>query len=310
MKRFSQIILSFLIAFSLAAVVFAQKNAPAKKNPEGPTKEWIEKIKKAAPEKPTAAATKRKVLVFSLFTGYNHTVIPYANEVIKVLGEKSGAFTADVTTDIEALTPERLAAYDVLVLNNNCSKAPRRDLFLDELERNAKYRGMTEQERKAKTDALEKSLLDFVEGGRGLVVLHGAPSMLNNSEKFAKMIGGNFDFHPPGQKVTLHTVNPDDPLAAAFKGKEPFVHFDEPYCFGGPYKKLDFRPLLYMDVKELKNVGKLANDKTPRYVAWVKTHGKGHVFYCSPSHNPQSYENPVLLQFMLDGIQYASGDIR
>ena len=47
-----------------------------------------------------------------------------------------------------------------------------------------------------------------------------------------------------------------------------------------------------------------------RYISWIKPHGEGRVFYCSPSHNAQSFENPQLLQFMLNGIQYALGDLK
>ena len=46
-----------------------------------------------------------------------------------------------------------------------------------------------------------------------------------------------------------------------------------------------------------------------RYISWIKPYGEGRVFYCSPSHNAQSFENPKLLQFMLNGIQYALGDL-
>ena len=47
----------------------------------------------------------------------------------------------------------------------------------------------------------------------------------------------------------------------------------------------------------------------PRYVAWIKLHGEGRVFYCSPSHFPESYESATMLRFILDGIQYATGDL-
>ena len=47
-----------------------------------------------------------------------------------------------------------------------------------------------------------------------------------------------------------------------------------------------------------------------RYTAWIKKYGKGRVFYCSPSHNAQSFEKPELLQFLLDGIQYTLGDLK
>ena len=45
------------------------------------------------------------------------------------------------------------------------------------------------------------------------------------------MVGGAFDYHPPNQEVTIRTVDEKHPLVAAFRGKEPFVHRDEPYCF-------------------------------------------------------------------------------
>ena len=47
-----------------------------------------------------------------------------------------------------------------------------------------------------------------------------------------------------------------------------------------------------------------------RYVAWIKPHGQGRVFYCSPSHFPESYQSATLLQFILDGVQYAAGDLK
>ena len=45
-------------------------------------------------------------------------------------------------------------------------------------------------------------------------------------------------------------------------------------------------------------------------IAWIKEHGKGRVFYCSLGHNKHIFWDPVLLQFYLDGIQYALGDLK
>ena len=70
--------------------------------------------------------------------------------------------------------PDKLAGYDVLVLNNNCSVSPRRNLFLDVLEKDAKYSSLDAQARQARADELERSILDFVRGGKGLVCIHGA----------------------------------------------------------------------------------------------------------------------------------------
>lgn len=287
----------------------AEKIPYAESNIVPPTPEWSAKVKEAAPEKTTVDAPQRKLLVFSLRTGYDHKVMPHVDRVFEILGQKTGAFDTTVTVDIEQLMPENLSKYDVLVLNNNCSKGPRRNLFLDELETNPKYADMTDQQRQAKSDALEQSMLDFVAGGKGLVVVHGAPTLLNNSAKFTDMVGGAFHYHPPNQEVTVRTVDENHPLVAAFRGKGPFIHRDEPYCFNGAYENMNFRPLLSMDVDGLKDPKGHVGD-LKRYVAWIKPHGKGRVFYCSPSHFPESYESPTILQFVLDGVQYAAGDLK
>jgi type 1 glutamine amidotransferase len=300
---------SFLLIAGLAIDCRGEKIPYANGKIKPPTAEWTAKIEKLAPARATAKAAKRKVLVFSLFTGFKHDVAPHVDRVIEILGRKSGAFDSTRTVDIEALTPQALAAYDVLVLNNNCSIAPRRNLFLDELERNPKYRDMTAEQRQAKADALEQSLLDFVAAGKGIVLIHGAPTMLNNSPKFTEMVGGAFDYHPANQEVTLRTVDAEHPLVAAFRGKGPFIHRDEPYCFKGPYEKLNFHPLLSLDAKKIED-SKRQVGKIVRYVAWIKPYGKGRVFYCSPSHFPESYESSTLLQFLLDGVQYACGDLK
>lgn len=299
--------------FGLAGLLLTSsigaETLPKPKKIVPPTKAWATIVEKNAPAKPTVEAPIRKVLVFSRFTGYNHLVIPHTDRAIEIIGKKSDAYQTIITRDIEMLMPESLAKYDVLVLNNNCSVGPRRNLFLDVFEKDAKYKDLTKEERQARAAELEKSILDFVRGGKGLVGAHGAPTMLNNSAKFGEMIGGAFDYHPPAQPVTVTTVDAKHPLVAAFKGKEPFIHTDEPYCFTRAYKKKDFVPLLKMDTASLKDPKKRAA-KDVRYIAWVKPYGKGRVFYCSPSHFPESFESPTILRFYLDGIQYAAGDLK
>jgi type 1 glutamine amidotransferase len=298
-----------LLVAALGSTLHAEKLPYAKSEIVPPTPQWLDAVRRNAPPRPTVAAPKRKLLVFSLFTGYDHKVIPHVDRVFQILGEKSAAFTATVTVDIEMLTVGHLASYDTLVLNNNCSEGERRNLLLDELERNAKYRGMSERERQAKADALEQSLLGFVAHGKGLVAIHGAPTMLNNSAKFTEMIGAAFEYHPPNQEVTVRMVREDHPLVAAFRGKGSFIHRDEPYCFHGAYETLNFRPLLSMDVERIQDpIGRVG--ERVRYVAWIKTYGEGRVFYCSPSHFPESYESATLLRFLLDGVQYATGDLK
>jgi len=300
---------TFALWLITAAVGAAERIPEPDQKIVPPAPEWEGVVRAAAPAKPTVQAAKRKLLVFSRFTGYDHKVIPHVDRVFQILGAKSGSFDTTVSVDIESLASESLNAYDVLVLNNNCSKGPRRHLLLDVLETDSKYQGLTPAEREKKANALEQSLLAFVGGGKGLVVIHGAPTMLNNSKEFTGMVGGAFFYHPPNQEVTVRTVDASHPLVAAFQGKEPFIHRDEPYCFHGPYERMEFRPLLFMDTQGLRDPKGEAG-KMVRYVAWIKPYGQGRVFYCSPSHFPESYTSPTLLRFLLDGTQYASGDLK
>jgi type 1 glutamine amidotransferase len=44
-------------------------------------------------------------------------------------------------------------------------------------------------------------------------------------------------------------------------------------------------------------------------VAWIKSEGKGRVFYCSLGHAENVFQDAAVLRFYLDGIQFALGDL-
>ncbi len=296
---YKQILLGVFIAFSILEAGAQQKSVEC-------DDAWVKKIEKIAPAKAEVQPTKaRKVLVFSLFTGFDHWVIPHTNAVLKVLGEKTGAFEVEVSTNIFKFEKKNLAEYDAVVLNNNCSVGPQRDLFLDVLNQDE---SLTEEQRKKKAAELEANLIQYVKKGGGLMVVHGGIVMQNNSMPFSEMVGGSFDYHPAQQEITLELADPNHPLLKAFNG-EAFVHIDEPYLFNKAYAEKDFRPLLYMDTSKLTNKKKPIDEQI-KYVSWIKKHGKGRVFYVSPSHNAQSFEDGRLLKFYLDGAQYVLGDLK
>jgi type 1 glutamine amidotransferase len=266
---------------------------------------WKDKIKSIAPEKATFPAKKKRVLVFSLHTGFDHWVRPHTEEMVKILGEKSGAFTVTGSKDISMMELKNLKQFDVLVLNNTNSKPDQRNLFWDKLKESQTDSAAVMK----KALELEANLRKFVETGGGLLVLHGGNTTLNNSMDFSRLIGGSFDYHPPQQAIQVRLEDPNHPLVQAFP-KEGFNHVDEPYFYKNTYAELDFKPLLYFNNAEITNQRKgkeLTEGKT--YVAWIRAEGKGKVMYISPSHNAQSFENPDLLQFYLDGLQYVAGDV-
>jgi uncharacterized protein len=312
MMQAGRIFLSFTAAVVISFISLAAEK-PADEYQVTP--DWLAAIEKIAPgQAPAKPLKERTILVFSLITGFDHKVTPKTLEVVKILGKKTGAWKVIESNDIEQFMPENLKAYDAVVLNNNCPDRKDRDIFRDVLvnlvdKYGAKYKTLPLAEREAKAKLLLDSLLNYVENGGGLIVLHGAIANFNNDDRFSALLGGSFDFHPPAQELKLTPVDANHPLTACFEGK-PFVHKDEPYFFNRAYTNMNFKQLLEMDmgqIKKSKNTATLSSIK--RYTAWIRRQGKGHVFYCSPSHFPASFDQPALLQFMVGGIQYALGDL-
>lgn len=295
-----RILLPFFILFYFINVG-AQSFEPIEIN-----NEWLASIEKLAPSKTTIAAdSKKKILVFSKATGFDHWTIPHNLGMLKILARKSNAFEIHIGYDIENFDKKNLKKYDAVILNNSNPSGPDRDLFSDLLKQNTTLTALEINEEAA---VYEKNLMNYVKKGGGLMILHGAITVQNNSKEFSKMTGGSFDYHPKQQEIHVKEVDVNHPMVKAFNGKG-LTHVDEPYFFKNAYFDYNFRPLLYMDVAKLDGLKKEVDEKVI-YVSWIKRHGKGRVFYSSPGHNAQSMENPELLQFFLDGIQYVVGDLK
>lgn len=296
MKHTCTIIL--LLLFQIAQ---AQNHEPFKVN-----KEWLAKIEQLAPFNTTIKdVTKKKILVFSKATGFDHWTIPHNAEMLKILGTKTNAFEVHIKFDIEQFEKQNLKQYDAVVFNNCNPNGPDRDLFADLLQQNS---SLSDTEIKTLAPKYEANMLNYVKKGGGLMILHGGITVQNNSKIFSQMTGGSFDYHPKQQTIHIQEVDKTHPLVKAFEGNG-LTHFDEPYFFKNAYFDYNFRPLLYMKVDELEGLKKETKEKLV-YVSWIKRFGKGRVFYSSPSHNAQSLEEPRLLHYFLDGLQYVVGDLK
>jgi type 1 glutamine amidotransferase/HEAT repeat protein len=246
-------------------------------------------IAAAAPARPRATPAKpRAILVFYRTEGFVHTSIPYANEALREIGARSGAYRADFSEDMAVFTPARLAAYDAVVFQNTTALA-----FSDPAQRRA--------------------LLDFVRSGKGLVGIHAATDNFYTWPEAQAMIGGLFRNHPwkSIDTVGIKVDDPDSPLVAAFGGKGFWLR-EEIYEIVGPYGRDRQRVLLSVDLTKATDwrpPEKLTRTDADFPIAWVKAYGKGRVFYTSLGHNTNLFSVPELLQFYLDGIQFALGDL-
>ncbi|HQK78029.1 MAG TPA: ThuA domain-containing protein, partial [Candidatus Hydrogenedentes bacterium] len=163
-----------------------------------PTDAELAKIREAAPEKPTVAPrSPRRVLVFSLVpTGYVHSAIPYGEAALRIIAEKTGAFSVECSNNIAMFEPENLNRFDAVFFNNTNSA-----LFLpgdfDTL-------SGAQKEAARKRDAeLKQSLAAFIRNGKGIVALHAALAIFAEWEAWGDIIGGRFDNHPWNKEVTV-----------------------------------------------------------------------------------------------------------
>tara|TARA_B100001059_G_scaffold50628_1_gene43870 strand:+ start:67828 stop:68757 length:930 start_codon:yes stop_codon:yes gene_type:complete len=289
-----------VLLFSSFSLIYGQRFQPFELNSE-----WKEKIESMVRvQKKTDTRKKKKLLIFSLHTGYQHWSIPHTEAVMEIIAQNSGAFEITLSKDYTVFYKNKISKFDVIILNNTNSHGERRDLFWDIFNKDS---SLNSQQKINKARKLENNIIQFVKKGKGLMLLHGAIVMQNNSIDFSDMTGGSFDFHPPQQELHIKLVNPNHPLVSSFDS-DGFVHYDEPYFFKNAYYRYDFRPLLYIELDKIKMKRERPKDKI-KYVSWIKRYGRGRVFYSSPSHNAQSYENPKLLEFLGNGLLYAAGFI-
>jgi len=150
---------------------------------------------------------------------------------------------------------------------------------------------------------LVANLDEYVLNGGNLIGIHSA-----TDNRFGAVIGGFFSGHPWSGKVGVKVDDPEHPLCKAFEGKGFWTN-DEIYQFNrGVYTRQKLRVLLSLDMNVVKKKGSREDDDNA--VAWIKEHGKGRVFYCSLGHNPKAFHDPRIVRFMLDGVQFALGDLQ
>jgi len=302
------------IAITLAIVILALCCAEAGELSSFVTEGAAARIRAAAP--PAASvkpARPRKILVLTESAKdlaharreqgmkfVPHPSAPNCAMAVAAIGQKTGAFTATVTSDPTVFSSNGLKDFDAIILANVYLEGK---LF-------RVPRDLNDRE-KAVFEARQKALLEFVKDGKGLVGIHNATCTALGWAEYNKMIGGTHHGHVwyAHQNVPIKVEKPKHPLNAAFAGAG-FTIRDDIYAFTAPYSHESVQVLLSVDTsKAPKSVtaDRLDGDYP---VSWVKSYGKGRVFYTSLGHDPATFENPKFLRHLLDGIQFAIGDLK
>jgi putative membrane-bound dehydrogenase-like protein len=132
-----------------------------------------------------------------------------------------------------------------------------------------------------------QALLTYVENGGGFVPVHCASACWGRSPRFVRLVGGRFKEHGGGE-FTVANVLEDHPV---LQGLDGFSAWDETYVHDDHG---DDRTILQ------------TRDGEPW--TWVRTQGKGRVFYTAAGHDHRVWDLPAYQQLLRRGLEWAAGD--
>lgn len=246
----------------------------------------LKMIEKALQKVPTVKTKKvPQILVYSKASGFAHKSIPTGVKALRALALKTGAFRPKFSQSVEDFSAENLKNFDGLIFNN-CTRAEK--AFVSPKERSA--------------------LLNFIRKGKGFVGFHGASDAgMPKWQEYTNMIGGCFDGHPwnAGGTWPFRVEDPGHVLSKSFDANT-FRFSDEIYQYKG-YDRQNLRVLISLDANKSGKSGKSPTQDYP--VSWVKSYGKGRVFYSNFGHNKATWWTPFLLEHFLAGIRWSVGEL-
>jgi len=218
------------------------------------------------------SAKKKRILVFSKTAGFHHSSIKVGVTAIQKLGLEN-KFDVDTTINAEKFTAQNLKQYAAVVFLNTTG-----DVLNNEQQ-----------------TAFEQ----YIKGGGGYVGVHAATDTEYEWSWYGKLAGAWFINHPHQQVATLNVINRN--TIATKDLPEIWKRKDEWYNFKDISK--DIKVLITIDESSYEG-GKNA---PVHPMAWYHDFDGGRSFYTELGHVEESYADPLYLQHLLGGIQYAMG---
>jgi type 1 glutamine amidotransferase/sugar phosphate isomerase/epimerase len=252
------------------------------------TKQQIEAaLPRTAYAKPKKA---RKLLVIESLHGMSHNTIPHTNVMLQRLGAVTGAWTAEFNNDLDLLKYPAIKAYDGVFLNSIVGEA-------------------------LADPAVREGLSRFVREGGGLGGIHGTPWASRNWNEFAEIIGAQDAPHRIERGV-MRIFDPASPLVKPLGG-QPITMAEEYYRFEHEGRSRLRWEQVHVVLTVALDDPAIEPRPWPGYkrpdniypVSWIRSYGKGRVFYSSIGHMPETFTTPALVGHFLAGVQFLLGDL-
>lgn len=144
------------------------------------------------------------------------------------------------------------------------------------------------------TPEIQRGFVDFVEGGRGLFVIHSGLVGYRDESLFRDLVGGVFTRHPEQCDVTVHTTagsRATDPTAADFTERDEHYFVD---TFGDDLS-------LFLQSTSTDGV---------QPAGWTREQGRGRVCVLTPGHNLGVWLNAEYQKRIIAALEWCGGRVQ
>ncbi len=226
---------------------------------------------------PTQAKPPDRLLYFTLSSGFKHDVLPLSHDIVRELGESSGAFSVTVSEDVAVFAPENLRRFGAVMFFTTGELPMSRD---------------------------EKAaFVDFVRRGHGFVGVHSATDTFYLWPDYLELIGGYFNEHPWHETVTVAVAEPANPLVG-FLGRS--LQLDDEIYQISDFDWRGSHVLLRLDPSSVDLTRPGVHRRFYGWpLAWTRAYGKGRVFYTALGHDENVWRDPRYQRLLLNGILWS-----
>jgi type 1 glutamine amidotransferase len=222
-----------------------------------------------------------KVLVYTKNgKGYVHDNIPSAVIALQKLGVEN-KFKVDVSDDPAVFTEDNLKQYTMLIFPSTNN-----DVF--------------------DTDQQRLAFRRYIQAGGGFVGIHSVTGTERNWRWFKQLIGGTFSWHARNQTFSAQIIKPEHPslqgLPKIWSRKDECYFTKELYPGIEVIMAHDISSLNPNEEEKIKNFSAPFGNLYP--AVWHQNFDGGNMWLTTFGHDKESYEEPVYLQHILQGIKY------
>ena len=222
---------------------------------------------------PQAAPSSFNALVFTKTSDFRHESIPAGLEALRTLADEQG-FSLFETEDANVFNDSALSEYQVVIFLNTTG-----DILNDEQQA-----------------AFER----FIRSGNGFAGIHSAADTEYDWPFYGEMVGAYFESHPAVQQGTIKILDQVHPSTSHLPDR--WIRTDEWYNYQSNPRG-NVHVLATLESTSFQG-GSMGHDHP---ISWCQNYEGGRSWYTGLGHTSETFEEPLYIEHILQGIRYAAG---